>query len=110
MRTLTINLFQVFRTKPFPVNDEQNSFNLTDKSQIGFLMTDYLFHTLVLKRYIHILNCQLNCTAQTQMVGKITSSMHYNHFYEMTLFVMDKSRKTHCDLLGFTNEICIILP
>lgn len=73
-------------------------------------MIDHLFHTLVLKRYIHILNYQLNCTAQTQMVGKITSSMQYNHFYEMTLFVMDKSRKPLCDLLGFTNEISIILP
>lgn len=103
-------MFQFFPTKSFPVNDEQDSFNLTNKSQIGFLMTDYLFHTLVLKQYIHILNYQLNCTAQTQMVGKITSSMHYNHFYDMALFVMDKSRKTHCDLLGLTKGVSIILP
>lgn len=82
-----MNLFQFFRPDLFPVNDEQNSFNLTDKRQIGFLMIDYLFHTLILKKYIHILNYQLNCRPYCpNSSGRQNNFVHvYNHFYEMAL-------------------------
>lgn len=66
------------------------------------MMIDNLLHTLLLKQYVHILNYQLSCSAQTQMVSKIISYVHYNHFYGMALFVMDKSGKTHSDFIGFT--------
>lgn len=96
------NKFQFFGTKPFPVNNEQGSLNLTDKSQIGFMMIDNLLHTLVLKQYVHILNYQLSCSAHTQMVSKIISYMNYNHFYGKALFAIDKLGKTHSDFIGFT--------